>query len=541
MKSIQVANLIFTRLEAEFSPYRRSGFQTAYKSQTVSDNLARDIETRIQCFTSPDGRGRLQFFVVGDFAIVSKTNLIESNLSVIDRSGRGGVFLAHAVIIALPEFKALNNNPFALLDSFTPITDASSLVNIMQGNNELPHRLEVIQSAPHETQQLPFAEIFKLVNSIPQNNKDDRAVMYGSAKGIEDTLRLVLSLLAPPQRIFCSFDTCLDRCNLPKEISYWAKGYSQKPSGSFSTVVDLENNRINLLNENKEKNLYTTWLEKAALKDDLSEVIKGVDDAFEITNALENSQALPNHRSIDHKVANEVFRVHQNLVTKKLIYTFEKWLPHDLAADFTDFLTSLFRYPEFLMPALSVAASGKISPNLLSGWVMKWFVEKPKEISTGSLKQLKTVAREGENYRLLFHLSTAFSSQDNKARDEALQLMATADFQEELDYLLKPIEVEHFVHERFIQVLINTLKHHNVNHNQAIKLMARMIDLHLESSLDGVVYLLKDLKREEVSVLEKAIRKNKKVSPTFKQAVAKQRQKVGRNPSFFKRFRLIKR
>ena len=86
MKTLKAAQLIYTRVEAAYSPQRRDGFQTVYRSATLSPSDIGAIEQRIQCFQPPTSAVvRRQYFTLCTGAVVlTQTRQIETHPDIID-------------------------------------------------------------------------------------------------------------------------------------------------------------------------------------------------------------------------------------------------------------------------------------------------------------------------------------------------------------------------------------------------------------------------------------------------------------------------
>ncbi len=96
MTTILIDHFLYGRVEGEYSPRRRSGFQTIYSPEGTDPSDIEALEKRLLCF-QPDrsNRIRLQFFTHNRLVIVGHTCRVEPHLEIIDRNGRTGAFIAH--------------------------------------------------------------------------------------------------------------------------------------------------------------------------------------------------------------------------------------------------------------------------------------------------------------------------------------------------------------------------------------------------------------------------------------------------------------
>jgi hypothetical protein len=121
MANLRGWQMIFTRVEPEYSPQHKSGFQTVYSSRELSIADVKQIERRVQCFQANDpALERWQFFTLeSGLVVLTHSVTIESHPQIIDRNRRGGVFLAHCLIFRREDFqKWTHNDPFRIFDRF---------------------------------------------------------------------------------------------------------------------------------------------------------------------------------------------------------------------------------------------------------------------------------------------------------------------------------------------------------------------------------------------------------------------------------------
>jgi hypothetical protein len=129
VSSVLAAQLIYSRVEPAYSPQGKSGFQTVYKSESLSDTEVRFIEERIQCYLPSRPMVRLQFFTVNRSAIVlTHTKQINPHLKIVDRDGRHGAFIAHSLILSRVEFHKVYFNPFAIFDHYSFLDDPEEMI-----------------------------------------------------------------------------------------------------------------------------------------------------------------------------------------------------------------------------------------------------------------------------------------------------------------------------------------------------------------------------------------------------------------------------
>ncbi|MEL7263626.1 MAG: hypothetical protein AAFP69_02280, partial [Planctomycetota bacterium] len=117
MTSLQIQQLVYCRLQREYSPHRRTGYQTVYVSPSLAP-VAKEIERKIESYTvsrqDPDAI-RIQYFRVSDGRFVVARSQTVTHFEIVDTS-REGILMAHAVVINRNEFCRVGCNPFAILD-----------------------------------------------------------------------------------------------------------------------------------------------------------------------------------------------------------------------------------------------------------------------------------------------------------------------------------------------------------------------------------------------------------------------------------------
>jgi hypothetical protein len=119
MTTLTLQQIIFTRVEAAYSPKRDSGYQIVYRSDGVSAPDADETQRLIEAFyvgTSPSQPSRMQYVVLkSGTAMIVRTSVVETDKELMDKDGRR-VFLAHAFLLDKFSFDQLESNPFQVID-----------------------------------------------------------------------------------------------------------------------------------------------------------------------------------------------------------------------------------------------------------------------------------------------------------------------------------------------------------------------------------------------------------------------------------------
>jgi len=249
---IEAGQLIYTSVDRSISPTGKAGFQPLYISSgwvTPRETLA--VVERLSFFPlNPEAPlRRRQFFVVGadKIIIVNTVNLP----GIKNEFGKGGIYLAHCLIITRNDFAQIANDPFAILNSSLFIEDYNSALSL--GNPTSQHINTVkISIGKAGIQRLSNNGLVWSVNNAYQlatlasnasSSLGQRKViqLIGSTEEIEDSLAISIKLTYPPQRLDCTFDTYHNK-NLAPLGSYWAVGLPKlERSGSAAIPIELSN------------------------------------------------------------------------------------------------------------------------------------------------------------------------------------------------------------------------------------------------------------------------------------------------------------
>ncbi len=231
--------LVFARLERHQSRRRREGFQTAgATSGLLGPGDEEAIEERLAFFPSAGRNSKRVFFTApsGLFVVARIVSLPDR-----DASGRGGNYLAHALLIPPAVFHAADANPFVFLDHapfFEGLADALAAVDQATGSlpplawqpERLPPSPEIWLTAETRSvaAEFPFRAPLELApRSARDASRDgaasDRIALTGDEQEIAATLRAVWPLVPAAWRSHGSFDTDFEGCNA-SATRYWVTG-----------------------------------------------------------------------------------------------------------------------------------------------------------------------------------------------------------------------------------------------------------------------------------------------------------------------------
>lgn len=289
---IPVKHLIYGRVEADYSPKRRSGYQIVYQSSGIESDIP-EIEKRVQCFQySGQNVERYQYFWSNSGRVVlSRTvPIFTSDETVIDRNRRPGAFVAHSYIIDKDVFQRVRNDPFALFGDQNLFPYADEETFIAQAgqwiadppSEQISIRLRTqYQESDPEWAQEELYKLYQLTEIASTLTAQKQSLSFlGDFEDIYAILSLVLFLTTPSKRAFCTFDTFVDGC-LPAPGQYWAIGGTKRLANSNFIPIYTENRKIDYKTSTQKEgepspkeSHYSVWL-RHSLKNSgmLSEVV----------------------------------------------------------------------------------------------------------------------------------------------------------------------------------------------------------------------------------------------------------------------------
>ncbi len=243
--SLRVGQLIYTRVEAAFSPQRKSGFQTVCHSTSLTASAVQAIEQRVQCFQQQADIVRWQFFRLdsGAFVLTHTCLLTRPDTTITDATGRSGAFLVHGLVLTPEQFATIDYNPWAILTAYPFQYDPQSMFEHIAQTAEDGHHTQV---TPHllptviaNNASATAQELVALARQARDvTRKGQSLLLVGSAEAITDTLRTAFALMPRQQRSACSFDTCIDRCTSRSGL-YWMVGASARPYSGNYLYIEL--------------------------------------------------------------------------------------------------------------------------------------------------------------------------------------------------------------------------------------------------------------------------------------------------------------
>lgn len=445
-EQVSAAQLVYTRIETEYSPVGTSGFQTVYRSDGLTPAQIAQIERRVRCFQPLDPETlRLQFFQLDDGSVVlSKSRVVvpwAAFRTVVDRQNRAGPFVAHCLVLSAEALRAVGGDPLALLHSevFTP--DLPALLE-RYGSPAEPGRAGVIPAVwltptpeAHTVatgwQGSDGRRLVMLALQAEALARAGRSVaLIGASADIEATLRAALALLPFEQRLWCSFDTCIDRCSVAPG-HYWAVGVRERPGGAAYIDVHAAQRRVvaNAVPAAASSDLYTLWIEH------VTEEHGSIDTAQQhartiqlITRAMDRQRPLPEAAGNDPEGCREFVRVHAARIWERIDETLLAAVGSSVLADLVgdSIHASLKDSPARLLDA---ACQHNLVGFSLSTLLFQTLLEQQPELHEADWKHVAALAVREQHHGLQFLAATAHRP-DRRAAADAVQHMPSKMYRE---------------------------------------------------------------------------------------------------------------
>ena len=539
MTTIYAEQLIYTRVESAYSPHRSSGYQTVYKSPSVSSAAVKEIERRIQCFRPRDaGLTRLQCFPLGNgAAVLTSSRQIETHPEIVDRDRRRGIFMAHCLILSKNEFAKAVYNPWPVLDRFRFLHDAERMVERFGKATGEASTVAVEVDLPRHPSFSSWSgdEMLKLISlalEADRLQRDGKSVlMIGSSEEIIETLRIAFYLLPSSSRLDCSFDTVIEGCSV-RPGTYWAVGASSRQSSSSYYVVNAAESRVvnELSRPSNRDDLYVEWLRHATATPDFPSKMSQAYTIQQLAQAFASRQQISPDR-LDRSACSEFLHLNEERVLRDLEALLADQVGRNLSKPLSLHMLQVIDAPRLL----SITAGGKIPPGYLCKIVAHWIVEAQPDLRDGDWKAIQDLARKGRDMRLLHWAATAGRRVNTRVRDEALKGMAADAFKAALERL-GPIPPADFVTARHLSLLLADRRLASMTDEEFLDLVSAIIEAGLTSQLGPLTGYIRRLDNEHLTQLEKMIKKHKRELPgQFESQITARRKEVGDPPGLLDR------
>lgn len=542
MTTLTAAQFIYTRVEAQYSPQRRDGFQTVYRSATLSQSDINAIEHRVQCFQPPLATVvRRQYFMLSSGKIVvTRTQQIAAHPEIIDRTRRAGAFLAHALVIEAADFATVEYNPFVLFDCVPWIQSAEEMVERFGQAIGVapPVALPVDGPVPVPACAWSGREAYHMLILALQAETwvqaQQMVPFIGSAENIDEALRTVLYLAPPHKRLACTFDTCIDGCPPPRGLT-WAVGTATRPQGEVRALVATNERRVVSQGEASriEPDLYLAWLHQASIQEAWPEVLRHTGAIQRLTAAFARRE--PPVLEAEHTDAYTTFcSLHSAYLLRRIEDALAPTVGDGLAPLLAEYI---MRSKTEDVPPLSLAATQRLPVKAVSRLTLEWLMTHTPFMHRDDWYGLQQLARRGDHPRLLHLAATMGDKVDVEARDEALSAMDTATFEQVLAQCPVSVAPADLVTPDHVTLLLAWPRVQRMSVAQSLDLIAALLRVKAMGSLPILITYVSRMDHKQLASLEKMLAKRPGVPSEFRTAVSRQRQVLGQAPGWFRLFR----
>lgn len=501
---IRVRHVIFSRVEAKYSPSNQTGYQIVYSSPGISSEDELVIKKRVQCFEYNNDLKliRLQFFYTpGNLAAVVKTTPVESDVNIIDKEQRKGAFIAHAILLDSVNFEAAGNNPFVLFheaaDIFT--SSPSQLVSYLKDTS--PSDTIDVNLCPNFTINLELSlskwnQLYEIAVSTPEVlMEQSRSIFFRSShsQNIIDFMTGILLLVEPQYRKRCTFDTYIDQCE-PKAGDFWVNaGTTSTNKGHL--VIDLPACDLQSLLElaSQQTTTYANWLRMMTKQADSAHILfEQACTAQKLASAFDNQHGLPQDSAIE-LTAPFFYKANKLIIDNHFTKGLEKQLSLGVIKQYLPHAQKYLPINSFL----SAAAEENISPQLLADSIFQWLINEKSQVrgwkdilnfanETGS--PLLQVLASFNTYKPIALIRNRINNIEG-ARCEGLEKLASQpDLESNVKMLLKQVLPHWLIVPKTIQVIANCCDEHilaNLSDENFIDLVQSIVENDGSKELDS--------------------------------------------------------
>jgi len=539
MNTVTASQLLYSRVEPAYSSQRKGGFQTVYKTPSLTSADVAAIEARVQSFTPVDAsQERYQFFQLASGAfVITHSCRIESHREITDAEGRMGAFIAHCLIFLQSEFTKLEYNPFALINTFSFVQDPAIMVETFgQATGVAPSiAIPIEPSFPVVAVHWEGKELEKFLaftEAAPTLSQEHQSVLLlGEPKESLAALILVFHLMRRQTRLLCSFDLSTDNATV-KPGDYWVIGRPQRQS-RFVYTVNANQHRVEeqVAQQLPESDLYLGWLKQALATQTLDAVSTKAPLIQELAITFTN-KTVPLVENLDPMLYAEFAAVHQAYITQTLHAAFSQFVRPEMATILMHHALDYWPLPS----NLQIAAQQKLDVHKAADLILAWIEEAKPQLNDQEWSQLQGLAQHAANPLLLYLAATLRKKTDRKAQTEALAHIDSETFHRLLPWLLDPIAPADLVTPSHLNIMLSDERLAQMTNEQMVKLVQAVIEMGSARQLDTLAVYVSLVDPNGLSQIEKNLKKLKDPTKQFVHAVQSQREKIGPKQALWKRF-----
>ncbi len=435
---VRPMHMIFTRVEAAFSPTNESRFQVYYHSPGIADKDVELIRDRVQVFRpNLASLVRKQFFLLPDRqVVVTSTHNFMGHPQINDKYERD-ILLAHCLVFSTADFSKTLNNPFKIFDHFDFLSNAEAMVKQFdqRAGREPETWIEFDPYAPICSTEDWFPDLVKLVGLALKERKGEdnpALVLKGTQDQILARLRAVFELMPVKNRLSCSFDTFAEGENLKAGKFLFVCGPDFRDS---SNIVDAQTGKvgakIELINQD---DLYLSWLQnslKTNTRHDMSLV-----PVFKELCAAFKEQRTPEETVLASPASQEFYKFFKQVIANKLLAVFS----HGTSAEIGQLLSNAYLRTVDIGQVLKTAAVGKLSAPQVAECARQYILmtaPKFNGITNKDWRNLSQLGRQAGDDTLV--LWAAIQTKNKNLRLKTLKKISRPAYVNALELLGNPI------------------------------------------------------------------------------------------------------
>jgi hypothetical protein len=391
MTALHVEQIIYTRVEADYSARLKSGFQVVYRGERLTQADIDQVEQRVQCFQAfQPGVIRRQFFVLpSGLAVITRSVIIESDPTITDRDRRRGAFIAHCLLLNKDDLAKLDYNPLPLFDACSWVNDPCDMVaRFGKATGTAPMLVLDVATKPRRiTSDWSLTEARKLVAlalASPDLAATRRSVLLvGQSPAIEEAIDVAFALMPRAQRLACTFDTAIEGCGA-RPGQYWAVGATSRQSGAFMEVNANERRLVTTVaGRTDEGDLYLRWLARLPAHIPIVDAAdRGA--AMQALAAAVNRQIPWPSSGIDEEIAREFLALNRGRVGQILEARLAPLLGRHIAFGVAHHLIN----QEAATLALQWTVVPKFERRILNDLLDDWITQARPQLSDNDLRKL---------------------------------------------------------------------------------------------------------------------------------------------------------
>ncbi len=377
MKKITAKQLIYTRVEEDFSPTKISGYQVYYSSPDLNHQEIEHVVSRVNNF-QPHLYNviRLQCFFINsnNNVVLTRTSIIDSHSEIIDKSKRPGVLIAHCLIFSMEDYKALGCNPFIVFENFRFITSASELINSYnQGKQkEAVAEIQVAEGANPITSSNWIEQILPLIYvASPKFVSENRTLqIYGTQIDINGAVKAIFEFTPLAYRENLTFDTYAQG-NPTSSNKYWMTGLNERKTG-YSVTLDASEKTFSTTPESY-TDLYSAWITEEISNNKFT--INQLSEAQNLVNSIYNKEKI-NENFVGSATLISFYETHRNYFESKFRTILEKITNSSVVRKLSSNPVAILSEAEII----SIVSQGVFSGEQAGSFICTWLSQNKSAI-----------------------------------------------------------------------------------------------------------------------------------------------------------------